>query len=1029
MCILFDVPPYSETYQHDSPLLRQSPTVDPVPVTATFPFLSLDVDVVVDKTRPTFSISITPEAESLIKDLEGPFYTVVLHGHRCTLLEEPFSTSSPSEEPLLTLLVREWFRNTPHAEKAGTFRFFKPPQGSALSLQWFTALRWYDTDGSFRGTVLLIYSSARTDARSRLGQNIDARIEAVAHLQSDVLIVRPSPSGLPCTSDSDDIGDPTEQLFIRSRSTAVEQIRRALPPTSPGPAQKSTHAMIALKDSMDCRRGRQEQKQGSYHYISYLLLAGLLVSCGPEVRRAITDPVDVFPFLGATLHLRSEADFASAQQDDRSLQVMVRIMVQRLKTVLGARRSVCKDGAEMIQRLRQIVGGANGIPRSEGGSYPYLVDGTGTEHDVSGHVHAFLGPGPIVPVPSATLSRAGSFERPVGTPEIVVVESRPEAEVQRTESFERPGDTSGNHDSVSTEDVGGRTGADQRSREEVEQADMLSEDGRAGRLFDELEDEPQERMNGVSSSDEQERIHDVSSSDEQERQDDESSSDEQERIHSVASLQPVRALDTPSATTAPAKLSPALPSAEARLFRSSSRDVSRRIRASSSRRSSSPPARLGAGARRVVEDHVPCTTGGSPEIADERPGCGSSQKSSLLDDEDPAELDSSAEPLPKRAPALTTVFRLRLYREDRENGGGDGRPRIKIDKIAFEGHNRVSVETVWPTLGGQGTADLVLLVSRKITFQSDRLLWKDLQRFWNVANQDEIDACVAEEPEDELERQRAIDRIMLFILNVKDANGSRIITGERIAGSALPHLLYTWMWNFGGPLPPRTDKLHKLISGTGVTRCEDDDLSTRANSPRDSPVSSDVEPEPEDGDIAPDGMFSIAPELSWTGDPESEAGVGESVPSSLSTADTDWWYRDQQFVGDTDWLLDRTIGVCLPRYWTTTCPLPDSVSSSGNVVSDDEGTSTPADVDALPAQTPKTANPDTLPQASDTQPASNTHAGTVPRATRITTATKNKKQNRTGGLTTDDCLVLAIFFLTVLFYMLVAFEIIGCGSD
>ncbi len=86
-----------------------------------------------------------------------------------------------------------------------------------------------------------------------------------------------------------------------------------------------------------------------------------------------------------------------------------------------------------------------------------------------------------------------------------------------------------------------------------------------------------------------------------------------------------------------------------------------------------------------------------------------------------------------------------------------------------------------------------------------------------------------------------------------------------------------------------------------------DDVSSRANSSHDSPLSSDAESESQDGEdiIVEDGVFSISPELSRTGDPESEAEVGEPVSSNISTADTD------SVVGNTE---DRTISVNLPRY-------------------------------------------------------------------------------------------------------------------
>ena len=162
---------------HYSPLLRQSSIMDPVPVTAAVQLLSVDVN-------GTFSI--TPEAESVLKGLEGPFYTVVLHGH-----------ARSGKSTLLTLLVREWFRNTPHADAAASFRFFvktSPETASSDSgtqhgsgsrtlikcAQWFTALRWYDADGSFRATVLLIDSEAGVYQGTVFAGFLAAQIQAVA---------------------------------------------------------------------------------------------------------------------------------------------------------------------------------------------------------------------------------------------------------------------------------------------------------------------------------------------------------------------------------------------------------------------------------------------------------------------------------------------------------------------------------------------------------------------------------------------------------------------------------------------------------------------------------------------------------------------------------------------------------------------------------------------------------------------------------------------------------------------------------
>ena len=142
-------------------MLRRSSIIRPVPVTPTVELLSFDV-------KGTFSI--TSEAKSVLKGLEGPFYTVVLHGH-----DHVHSQSAKST--LLTLLVREWFRDTSRAEAAARFWFVDPGTHQperfwrrrnldgglhtyTSCVQRFTALRWYGADGVFRGTVLLVNSEA-----------------------------------------------------------------------------------------------------------------------------------------------------------------------------------------------------------------------------------------------------------------------------------------------------------------------------------------------------------------------------------------------------------------------------------------------------------------------------------------------------------------------------------------------------------------------------------------------------------------------------------------------------------------------------------------------------------------------------------------------------------------------------------------------------------------------------------------------------------------------------------------------------
>lgn len=370
--------------------------MDPVPVTAAVQLLSVDVN-------GTFSI--TPEAESVLKGLEGPFYTVVLHGH-----------ARSGKSTLLTLLVREWFRNTPHADAAASFRFFvktSPETASSDSgtqhgsgsrtlikcAQWFTALRWYDADGSFRATVLLIDSEAGVYQGTVFAGFLAAQIQAVAHLQSNVLIVRPD--AIP----SSNVQDSTEQLLMGSRGTAVEQIRRALPPTSTAP--KGTHTMIALKDmEMDRRRDRQDSHRPARE--------NLLASCGPEVRRAVKDPADVFLF-GAPLCLTPEdfvwendvVDYAYPDRfsEDRFVEVMAR-MVRRLRAVLDTRRPVRGNGTVMIRRLWQIVGGVRQIPTP-----PALLAELARANAESGSGQALPHIGPSVPVPPATLGLGLSVGR------------------------------------------------------------------------------------------------------------------------------------------------------------------------------------------------------------------------------------------------------------------------------------------------------------------------------------------------------------------------------------------------------------------------------------------------------------------------------------------------------------------------------------------------------------------------------------------------------------------------------------------
>ena len=97
---------------------------------------------------------LSQEAREVFQTLEGPIYMVVLHGK-----------ARQGKSTLLSLFVKEWYRNSPHEVQANSFKF-ETRDGfiSHTKGQWFTALRWND-NGLFKGTILLVDSEGTGDGK------------------------------------------------------------------------------------------------------------------------------------------------------------------------------------------------------------------------------------------------------------------------------------------------------------------------------------------------------------------------------------------------------------------------------------------------------------------------------------------------------------------------------------------------------------------------------------------------------------------------------------------------------------------------------------------------------------------------------------------------------------------------------------------------------------------------------------------------------------------------------------------------
>lgn len=338
------------------------------PVAATRPTQLLEVV----RTDDQLQFELTVAARELMADLEGPFYTVALHGKART-----------GKSTLLSLLVREWFSNTRYA--AATNRFQFPTRGGFHTHtrgQWFTALRWEDdVTGQFIGTVLIIdsegtgtgggpsSSSSRRTGRpagakaKAAAAAFDGKMFALARMQSQVLILRPAGLGQ----------DSEEEFFLAEyrRSTAaaiaafpadLADVRDSL--TTPN------RTMVAVRETRDDSLARRRD---------------LHSNAGAEMRTLVPDVENLFLF-GSPLTLTEEqqeeaenrnrevVDYRFPDQISRGYRQPLARLVGQLKGVLrqagpfvtNARGTVLAQELQHIVNIPNNAAGQNIFPSNEG---------------------------------------------------------------------------------------------------------------------------------------------------------------------------------------------------------------------------------------------------------------------------------------------------------------------------------------------------------------------------------------------------------------------------------------------------------------------------------------------------------------------------------------------------------------------------------------------------------------------------------------------------------------------------------------
>lgn len=277
--------------------------------------------------RATERFSITHTAQQLLPTLPGPFFVVTIHGKP---RHGPTST-------LLTLLVKEWFRDTEHEAQANRFRFSRSDAGMDPHGQWFAAIRWEERDGldrRFIGTVLIVDSEGTTaDTSTNFLGIYDAKLFSIARMASHELALR----------SSDVVPLPIVQKLADAAFAKL--------PANLRTHVNNTHTMVLQDSSKDSPQNR----------------AALLSQCGSGLRDLLTnnDPEDVFCF-AAPLNVpaddridgQNELEYEYPRQFSKQYLGTLDRWVRRLKGSMAEQfgeRRFDGTGRELLDWLQVIV--------------------------------------------------------------------------------------------------------------------------------------------------------------------------------------------------------------------------------------------------------------------------------------------------------------------------------------------------------------------------------------------------------------------------------------------------------------------------------------------------------------------------------------------------------------------------------------------------------------------------------------------------------------------------------------------------